>query len=177
MEKATQKPFEDLLRTYLTAPLRMEHTIPDRATYDKLETSGFFDFNWRNKLREAKPVNMFMKLPSGGMLSTSEDLVRFGNAYASKSILQEGTYHEILSDLPLPNGKKVGYGLGWGISKDKKGRKIISHTGGNLGSVCRLIVYPEEKLTVAIVSNTFGIDWLKFMRTVNSISNKIVEEI
>ncbi|MEM1094036.1 MAG: serine hydrolase domain-containing protein [Bacteroidota bacterium] len=176
MQNAAQQSFDDLLSEYVTVPLGMGHTIPDDADYADLRTSGFFDFNWRNKLRVAKPVNMYMKLPSGGMLSTAEDLVRFGNAYAYQRILDASTQNEILADVPLPNGDQVGYGLGWGLGTDRAGRSIISHSGGNTGSACRLIVYPEEKFTVAVVSNTFGIDWIKFMRTVNSVSAMILDE-
>jgi CubicO group peptidase (beta-lactamase class C family) len=82
----------------------------------------------------------------------------------------------MLTTTSLPNGKKTGYGIGWGLGVDKSGRKIISHTGGNAGSVCRLIVYPESELTIALVSNTSGIDYLKFMRTVNQIPNIFLED-
>ncbi|MEM1324718.1 MAG: hypothetical protein AAGI23_02130 [Bacteroidota bacterium] len=50
----------------------------------------------------------------------------------------------MLSDAALPDGSKVGYGMGWGVATDKGGQKVISHTGGNTGSVCRLLVYPEQ---------------------------------
>ncbi len=177
MQKAAKKPFEDLLSEYVTKPLGMEHTLPDRGNYDGLVTSGFFKTNGKGKVKKAKAVNMFMKLPSGGMLSTSEDLVRLGNAYAYGRILRPETRRQLLKNTPLPNGKKVGYGLGWGVSTDRKGRQLLSHTGGNTGSVCRLVVYPEQKLTIAIVSNTFGIDYLKFIRNLSKISNAILKEL
>lgn len=177
MEKAAQKPFEELLRSYVTEPLGMDHTIPDDGINEGILTSGFFQRKKKGKAKEAKAVNLFMKLPCGGMLSTSEDLVRFGNAYIYQRILKKETQEELLANTPLPNGKKVGYGMGWGIATDKEGRKIISHTGGNTGSVCRLIVYPKEKLVVAVVSNTFGIDYLKFIRTVRTISTNFLDTI
>ena len=175
MEKASNKSFEELLKTYITIPLDLNNTIPDYGIYDTLEVSGFFKSNGKGKVKASKPVNYGMKLPSGGLLSTSENLVTFGNSYAYNRLLTKETQFKILTDNSLPNGKKTGYGIGWGLKVDKKGRKIISHTGGNTGSVCRLIVYPESKLTIAVVSNTFGIDWLKFISTVNNIPNMILE--
>lgn len=177
LEKASGKSFESLLSEYITQPLNLEHTAADKAVYDELNISGFFTSNGKGRIKTAEDVNMYMKLPSGGMLSTSEDLVRFGNAYSYGRILTAQTREEILNELPLPDGSKTGYGMGWGVSRDKKGRKIISHTGGNTGSVCRLIVYPEAKLTIAVVSNTFGIDFLKFLRNLSKISNSILTEI
>jgi len=176
MQRAAQQPFEDLLRIYVTEPLNMKHTVADSGVYDRMQTSGFFESNGKGKNKEAKPVNMYMKLPSGGMLSTSEDLVRLGNAYAFGRILQDETRNAFLANVPLPNGKNVGYGLGWGLGTDKQGRTFISHTGGNTGSVCRLIVYPEETLTIAVVSNTYGIDWLKFIRVLSAVSTTFLDE-
>jgi serine beta-lactamase-like protein LACTB len=175
MEKAAEMSFEELMKQYVTQPLEMVNTIPDEGVYDDIQISGFFKSNGKGKIKEAKPAYMATKLPSGGMLSTSEDLVTFGNAYAQHNLLKDSTQIKILSEVELPNGKKTAYGIGWGLKVDKKGRKIISHTGGNAGSVCRLIVYPESELTIAVVSNTFGIDWLKFIRTVNNIPNIILE--
>lgn len=170
IQNAANTPFQDLLKSYVTEPLEMNHTIPDNGNYKDMKTSGFFMSNGKGKIKEADEVNLFMKLPSGGMLSTSEDLVRLGNAYVYKRILKEATQNLILEDITLPNGKKTGYGMGWGLSTDKKGRKILSHNGGNTGSVCRLIIYPEEELTIAVVSNTFGIDWVKFIRNMWKVS-------
>ena len=154
----------------------MIHTIPDKAIYDSIQISGFFKSNGKGKIKEAKAVYMATKLPSGGMLSTSEDLVTFGNAYAQNNFLRDSTKIKVLTETHLLNGKKTGYGIGWGVKMDKRGRKIISHTGGNTGSVCRLIVCPESKLTIAVVSNTFGIDWLAFIRTVNHLPAIFLDE-
>ncbi|MEL6132507.1 MAG: serine hydrolase domain-containing protein [Bacteroidota bacterium] len=176
MVQATNTSFPQLLQTYVTTPLGMKHTVPDTGVYDAIQTSGFFKSNGKGKVEEAKSVNYTMKMPSGGLLSTSEDLVTFGNAYVYQRLLRRKTQEEMLTDHPLPNGEKTGYGMGWGLGVDGQGRQILSHTGGNVGSVCKLIVYPESALTLAVVSNTYGIDWLKFIRTVNRIPNMILEE-
>jgi len=177
MEKAAGKPFEQLMAEYVTAPLQLSHTLADDAQYKGIQTSGFFTSNGKGRVKQAEKVNMYMKLPCGGMLSTSEDLVSFGNAYIYQRILKEQTQTDLLNDSPLPNGETTGYGMGWGVSTDKKGRFLISHTGGNTGSVCRLVVYPEQQLSIAIVSNTFGIDWLKFIRNTSKISNGLLADL
>ncbi|MEO1547473.1 MAG: serine hydrolase domain-containing protein [Bacteroidota bacterium] len=175
LQKAAKKPFETLLADYVTQPLGLKNTLPDTGQYENLTTSGFFNSNGKGKIKEAEYVNLFMKMPCGGLLSTSEDLVQFGNAYAQGTFLKAETQQLVLEDPPLPSGKTTGYGMGWGVSKDKKGRTFWSHTGGNTGSVCRLVVYPEQKMTIAIVSNTFGIDYLKFIRNVFQISNTFLD--
>lgn len=175
MEKAANQSFELLLQNYLTNPLGMQHTLLDPAEYSNLKTSGFFRSNGKGKNKEEKYVNMKMKGPSGGILSTSEDLVRFGNAFIYKRLLKAETQAELLELKPLKNGNTVSYAMGWGVSKDAQGRTYYSHTGGNAGSVCRIIVYPEEELVLAVVSNTFGTDYLKFIRSLAAISNTLLD--
>lgn len=176
MEKASGKAFTELLETYLTNPLNMAHTLPDPAIYEGLQTSGFFRSNGKGKNKEERFVNMKMKLPSGGMLSTSEDLVTFGNALIYQRLLQAETQAELLELTPLSNGKSVSYAMGWGVSKDAQGRVYYSHTGGNAGSVCRIIIYPEEELCIVVLANTFGVDYLKFIRSLSTISRLILAE-
>lgn len=175
MEKASGTSFSDLLKTHIAEPLNMKNTIPDYGSYDTLQTSGFFIKSGKDKIKGTEPVYMGFKLPSGGMLSTSEDLVKLGNAYVYQSVLKPSTQERLLTDQPLPDGRKTGYGLGWGIKSNKDGKTIISHTGGNTGAVCRLIIYPEEELVIAVVSNTSGIDWQKFIRTVNTIPTILLD--
>ena len=171
MEKASGKAFAELLEIYLTNPLNMAHTLPDPAVYEGLQTSGFFRSNGKGKNKEERFVNMKMKLPSGGMLSTSEDLVTFGNALIYQRLLQAETQAELLELTPLSNGKSVSYAMGWGVSKDAQGRLYYSHTGGNAGSVCRIIIYPEDEFCLVVLSNTFGTDYIRFIRNLASISN------
>ena len=45
-----------------------------------------------------------------------------------------------------------GYGLGWGLS-DYRGKKIVSHTGGFPGMVSKVVLVPELKLGVVVLTN------------------------
>ncbi|MEO1517560.1 MAG: serine hydrolase [Bacteroidota bacterium] len=51
-----------------------------------------------------------------------------------------------------PSRNFSGYGLGWGIA-DKKGRKVVSHGGGYDGMYSRVVIVPEEKLGVVVLTN------------------------
>ncbi len=177
MEKASGKAFDIILQEYLCEPLNMNHTSVDPGKYDSMQVSGFFRSNGKGKNKLEKPVYLGMKAPSGGLLSTSEDLIKLGNSYIYQRLLSEDTQNEILRNAPLPDSSYTGYAMGWGISKDRQGRVYYSHTGGNSGSVCRIIVYPEEEFCIVILSNTFGIDYLKFIRTMAKISNTFLADI
>jgi CubicO group peptidase (beta-lactamase class C family) len=53
---------------------------------------------------------------------------------------------------PGPRPHFAAYGLGWGL-RDYQGRKLVSHTGGLLGMVSQVMLVPEEKLGLVILTN------------------------
>jgi hypothetical protein len=48
--------------------------------------------------------------------------------------------------------KFAAYALGWGL-RDYQGRRLVGHTGGVAGFVSRVMLVPEEKLGVVILTN------------------------
>ncbi len=176
MEKASSETFENLLYERVTNLLGMKHTRPDDGDYSDKKTSGFYVIK-KGKAKEARSINLYSKLPCGGILSTSEDLVKFGNAMIYDKLFSSETKEEFMRVDAFPDGKKNTYALGWGVKKDKNERTVWSHTGGNTGSVCRIIIYPEQELVFTIVSNTFGIDYLKFIKGVNAIAESFAGSV
>jgi CubicO group peptidase (beta-lactamase class C family) len=172
IEKAVNEDFFSIVKTNVLEPLSMTNTIVDDGDYTNEEVSGFFKKN-KKGIKEQKDVNIYFKLPSGGFLSTSEDLIRLGNSYIYSSLLSAETQAAILEQQPVDGGKTT-YGLGWGVSKDKKGRTFYSHSGGGVGAVSRILVYPEEKLCITMVVNT-NCDYFKQLRMIQQIADHIME--
>jgi CubicO group peptidase (beta-lactamase class C family) len=54
----------------------------------------------------------------------------------------------------LRDGTVTSYGLGWGVETDPQGRRRISHTGGSIGGISILALYPDQRVVVAITVNT-----------------------
>jgi CubicO group peptidase (beta-lactamase class C family) len=52
-----------------------------------------------------------------------------------------------------PRSKFSAYGLGWSIS-EYRGRKVVSHGGALTGMFSRLMLVPEEKLGVVVLTNS-----------------------
>lgn len=95
-----------------------------------------------------------MKIPGGGLVSTSPDLVRFGMAMLENKLIKEETCEQAWTTQKTNEGKATRYGLGWNIATD--GAKIISHSGGQAGTSTFLIIVPKHKLCVAVMSNLQG---------------------
>jgi CubicO group peptidase (beta-lactamase class C family) len=80
--------------------------------------------------------------------------VRFGWAIVRGQLLKPETVTLFTTSQRTNDGKPTGYGIGWDVSTDGKGRRTIGHGGGSVGGAAGLLVYPEQRVAVAIIVNT-----------------------
>ena len=93
------------------------------------------------------------KFPSGGYLTTPEDLVTFGNAHLQPGFLKADTLRQLFTSQKTADGKETGYGMNWHIDADHDGLPTIRHTGSSVGGNSILLIYPQQKLVLAIQTN------------------------
>ena len=144
MEEASGMSFEDYVRKEVLEPLDMMHTIPE-IPGKKIENKAEFYTKWSQVFRKASVVDNRYKLAGGGYLTTVADLIKLGQAYLDQNILEE----EITRQFLIPqrvNGKSTFYGLGWEVSRDRKGRNFFGHTGNSVGGYSNFYIYPDSSV-------------------------------
>ena len=99
-------------------------------------------------------VDNSYKWAGGGFLSTTEDLVTFGDALLEGRLLKPETLRLLWTSQKTSDGKETEYGMGWGVRADKKGRRLMSHSGGAQGGTAYLLIYPDERLVMAMLVNS-----------------------
>ncbi len=161
IQEASGVPFEEYVRQKVLQPLGMKSTLAP-ICHPEYPPAGWVGsrrdfvakFYSRNRLgfRKAMPVNNFYKLASGGYLSTSIDIAKFGQAHLSKSVLKEEISSQFLTS-GIVDGKPTYYGLGWQVSEDKKGRFFYGHVGNSVGGYSNLFIYPKEQMVFSILVN------------------------
>ena len=116
-------------------------------------------------LVNSPPVNNTYKWPSGGFLSTTEDLVRFGVAHLQGEALSGSVLEvfwtpqqtldgrEILAYNHSHDYEEVEYGMGWMIREDHDGRTVIGHRGHAVGGSTEFGIYVDSGLVYAISTN------------------------
>jgi CubicO group peptidase (beta-lactamase class C family) len=96
-------------------------------------------------------------LGDGGVYTSVDDLVRWERLWLSAGnnalCLPPSTISEILTPGVLRNGKLIGYGYGWRIGSGVDGRILHSHTGSTRGFRNVFLRYPQEELSVAVLTN------------------------
>jgi CubicO group peptidase (beta-lactamase class C family) len=109
--------------------------------------------------------------PAGGINTNAEDIAKWmivqldsGRVADGSSLFSPATTKELWSLVtPMPISKAqpelaglhpqfLGYGLGFFV-RDYRGKKLVMHTGSLPGFVSRLVMIPEAKLGVAVLTN------------------------
>lgn len=154
VEGASGQDYLSYMQQQVFDPSGMRHTIadlnaqilPNRARFYVREEGG----PWKN----APYVDNSYKWAGGGFLSTPEDLVRFGWAIMDGQLLRPETVKLFTTSQSTNDGKETGYGMGWTVSTDVRGRRQIGHGGGSVGGASRLMIFPDQRVVVAMIINT-----------------------
>lgn len=153
IEEVSGQSFYSYIRNKIFNPAGMnsayldfyQNIIPNRASgYQK---------NKLRKIENATLSDLTIKFPGGGIATSVEDLIKFGNALLNNSLINSSTLDTMLQPSKLLNGKTIQYGLGFDTRKDEYGNEFFGHTGGGTGFVSNLLIYPDEKIVSAHLIN------------------------
>ncbi len=172
VETVTGMGFEDYLRKYVWGPAGMFNTqfdVPERIVHHR--GRGYLR-NKQGLLINIPYVDVSYKYAGGGILSTVEDLVRFGIALNHGKLLKPETLarmYAVQVDPVMrynPNGapQKLPHkqALIWFIRTDAQGRSFISHTGTVKGTRSYFLNYPQYDLVVALIANIVPFEPVKY---------------
>jgi len=91
--------------------------------------------------------------PSGGLWSTVEDLLRFAAHHlGGRGPLSAETRAAMRE--PQSQALGAGYGLGWWVH-DAGGRAAVDHEGSVAGYQSLLLLVPEERVALAVLTNSW----------------------
>ena len=169
IEGAARTSYEQYMRDHIWQPAGMTRTrldriwdiVPERARPYQLLTAEA----WKTLPAAAKMIatpdtiyngpfhDTSMKVPGGGLLSTAEDLVRFGLATMHAQLVRKESLEQMWTEGKTTSGEPTGYGLGWGVIPAQEGVRRMTHSGNQVGASSVLHVLPEVGLTYAIMTN------------------------
>ncbi len=150
IEKITGKYYLDYMNESVFGPMGMSSTMGDDATLTIPNRSTFYDLTGQpNDLGDIS-----YKYASGGLLSTAEDLVKFGNQILKDKNVSSKQRDLLFQSQKTKDGKATGYGLGWFTRVDRNGHRIWYHAGDSFSSSSWLVIYPDKNLVIALLANT-----------------------
>ena len=95
---------------------------------------------------------------AGGVQSTVEDLLSFGEAVLHNKLIKKATLEMMINatDGMAPAIGDDPYGFGWAVYDDPKYGKIIQHGGTQPGTSSFFSIYLDHKIVSVVLSNSFG---------------------
>lgn len=152
IERASGKPWFDYINDEILSPLglrrmRLCNEDPDSVApgYDATD-SGFEE----SVLFAETGVR-----GDGGLCASAMDLAHVPRALESGLVVSPTSLSDMLTPTTLSTGVDVPYGLGVRLGR-LQGRRSWGHTGGLNGNVAVVTWFPEEEVTIVVVTNTVG---------------------
>ena len=173
--RAADKPFGDVLRERIFAPLGMTRTlayergrneVPDRAYGHTKEPAGF---------RETDQSSTSATLGDGGVYSCLEDLAKWDEALRTNALLSKAEMAPALTPVRLTDGSQplwpkgeqggdnlfpgqpVAYGFGWFLDP-WRGRPRTWHHGETMGFRSIVERFPADGVSIVVLANRGDID-------------------
>jgi CubicO group peptidase (beta-lactamase class C family) len=146
IEKASATSYESFLRAAIFDPLGMHDTgVDSNSLILPHRSSGYRPDGAR--LVPADYIDMSVPFAAGDLYSTTHDLERWVEGFFGGRILGPQSMSRMLASY------KGSFGLGLVISK-ADGFPLVSHTGAIQGFTSELRYYPEQHLSVIVLSNS-----------------------
>lgn len=171
IEKVTGLSYEEYLKKELFGPLGMcdsyyesNHlVIPNRA-------SGYTETG-----NHAAYLDMSLPHAAGALSSTIEDLSLWDAALKTEKILKKESLKLLYKTHGV--GKNIAYGYGVRIGSQNEGledspQSVRGHFGAIEGFKAAYIQYPDEDLTILMLSNVEGIDLESLQKLIYQIVKK-----
>ena len=156
LESASGKPFGELLSETIAEPAGMRSTMTDDPRRFLPGRTLFYERGWFGLLGSARPVDTSCRWGAGGLLSTTGDLVRFGEALLRGDILRRETLETMFTPQKTLGGAETAYGLGWHVDTDARGRRYVWHGGRGVGGRAAIVIVPHARLVTVMLSNIEG---------------------
>ena len=166
MEGAAHTSYHALMRQVVFTPAGMTSiTEDDSQTIIPHRVAGYAR-GPDKQLIHAPFRDVSANLPAGGHLSSPEDLVRFAVAFDEGKLVQSKTRDLMIQRPKLLDGSDVPYapsyfGMGSGlyysmgifVGKTSAGEPLLMHTGRDPGASTELLLAPDSKVAVAVMTN------------------------
>jgi CubicO group peptidase (beta-lactamase class C family) len=148
IEKVSGMSYADYVNTHVLAPASLQHTRYCMPSPSKM-ARGYY---YHDETFDPVQLNASAFSAAGGLCGTAGDLALWMDALSSGKIVQPQSYQRMIAPTQSPNDSlNLGYGLY--ATQDDLGLNV-GYMGIEGSFVSFLTSYPEQGLTVVLLSNT-----------------------
>ncbi len=156
IHKVTGKFYGDFLQERVFGPLGMKSTriisesdiVPHRAAGYRLEQGVLKNQEW---------VSPSINTTADGCLYlNADDMAKWAEGLENGKLLSRASYQQMWAPVKLNDGRTAPYGFGWGIHETPSGHRVLEHGGVWQGFAGYIARYPDDHLTVVVLTNRFA---------------------
>ncbi|HEY2685761.1 MAG TPA: serine hydrolase [Steroidobacteraceae bacterium] len=167
----TGETWENYLKSHILDPLGMKTTTLSVAALKASSDHAYPHERVDGVLKTIPFVALDNAAPAGSINSSVSEMSNWLRLQLNRGVFPDGkhlfseaqssemwTPQTILPNRQFPGSLAhlksdyAAYGLGWGL-RDYHGQQLVEHTGGVAGFVSRVMLVPEQKLGVVILTN------------------------
>lgn len=148
IERASGLTYEGYLRREIFTPLGMRAThllAPIGARDDRATGYAWID----GRYERGPDLSPIVEGPSGGLVSTVNDLARFDGALARATLLPAPVLQTMWRPVEVGTAR---YGMGFGL-RPIDGARQLGHTGGGPAAATSFARFPDDGFTIIILTN------------------------
>jgi CubicO group peptidase (beta-lactamase class C family) len=151
VEKVSGQPYAKFLEQRIFVPLGMTNTA-----YEGYERGSVAKAAGHTRdgdaFKPGQPIHMSQPYAAGALVSTADDMARWGAAVASGKLLKASSWQQAFTPYKLANGESTNYGYGWETGK-LMGNDKVSHGGAINGFKAYTLRVPAKDVFVAVLTN------------------------
>ena len=144
LEKVYKMPYDKLLKTYISNPLKMENTNSLHSKNNlRLLAKGY------NDKGNIMPYNPQILDAAGGIFSTVSDMLHYIKFHLDETSEIVALSHKVTTG----NINDYALGLNWQEQITSKKYKKIWQSGGTFGFSSYCVIYPELNIGIVLLTN------------------------
>jgi CubicO group peptidase (beta-lactamase class C family) len=151
IEKVSGMSYDDYVRKNLLDPFHLSDTGCDHNASGPDNKAKGYELV-KNEFRPSQFINMGAAYSAGNMYSTVEDLYAWEQQLLKSSLLSDASKKKMFTAYTFGDANEH-YGYGAIIDSFIVYRKVW-HSGGIYGYTSMLLSYPEENISIVILSNS-----------------------
>lgn len=152
VEKISGEPLMQFLEDHVFHPLEMKQVWNSDVTkLGDTDAEGYIRYAL-GPLRPAPKEGRGWMFAAGELAMPAYDLAQWDISIMNRSLLDPKSYDEMFAPVMLKDGSSSHYGLGLFV-RDLSGHPYYEHSGEVSGFVSENMVFPKEKLAIAVLTN------------------------
>ena len=177
IEEVSGLTFEEYMIKNVWRPIAMNDTGVEHFD-ENYENKSQLYHHHNGKSKKRKQNNLSNRIPAGGLYSTLEDLLKFGNAILQNKLISETSLAEMVK-IQSPRDDGNPYGLGWFLyGPHPHENLLIGHSGEQTGCSAQIFINRKRGSVVVTLTNTSR-RWpevMEFIARLHNLSNRHTSE-